>query len=175
MIDMNSHELMFMLEYEGEDYTIGVDKVGGSSPASRYDCEDWRVTIYDDNDDEIKVEDRHICGRLNIFEAAKYFFERIEDGSIVLNNLAEKVHRGVTTLDAIVPRWRELVNTGTLDMSDSSYCVLGQVFYSYNVGKDVLSNYDSDFDEQDYGFDGRSPAEYNKLKELWISHILSNS
>lgn len=51
------------------------------------------------------------------------------------------VRRGAKFLDdspAVAPEWRERINVDTLDIDDAGYCILGQVFGSFEVGMRML-------------------------------------
>lgn len=172
-IDLNNHELAFATEINGEEYTIAVDKVGGGTIGSRYECEDWSWTAYDSEGENVKEGRFHICSAANHFGAAKHIFELIEEGSVKLSDVTERVDRGVHALDSTVPNWRRLVDTDRLDIDSAQQCVLAQVFYSYNVGLTLMLEMDRNFDATEFGFDSKG-NEGGELTSEWISRILNN-
>jgi hypothetical protein len=52
-----------------------------------------------------------------------------------IKTLSDNVDRGAALLDQQRPSWRDKVNVSTLDMSDGSWCVLGQAFGGYYEGR----------------------------------------
>lgn len=172
-IDVNGHELTFTTEFNGEEFIIAVDKVGGGTIGSKYDCQNWRWTAYNGDGEEVKSETFHVCGETNHFKAAKHIFELIEEGSVKLGDISERVSKGVHLLDHTIPQWRKLVDTSKLNINDATACILGQIFYDYNTGLTVMVEVDSEFDATEYGFDTKG-HEADQLKDEWISRILSN-
>lgn len=51
----------------------------------------------------------------------------------------ERVAAGVALLDRVAPDWFERIDLYDLDMSESGYCVLGQVFGGYSESVAELS------------------------------------
>ena len=49
-----------------------------------------------------------------------------------------RIQRGITFLDAQKSGWREEVDPDTLKMSTDDYCILGQVFGSFDSACDSL-------------------------------------
>lgn len=57
------------------------------------------------------------------------------------DDYAARVARGAALLDALRPGWDDHVSIGTLDVSSTKDCVLGQAFGSYTVGvRSVFAN-----------------------------------
>lgn len=87
------------------------------------------------------------------------------------------VKRGAALLDERVPGWREKVNPQLLDLTHWTYCVLGQIFGSYDMGAVALEIEYSPDDEEpsdnstvNYGF--ISPdEEYYSLEAVWLMEL----
>jgi hypothetical protein len=61
-------------------------------------------------------------------EAIKAYGPRAGSVAPYIDELGERVSRGVTWLNDTVPGWRERVDIARLDIEDARHCVLGQVF-----------------------------------------------
>jgi len=48
--------------------------------------------------------------------------------------MQDRIRRGVALLDREVPDWHERVSIDRLNVISDNYCVLGQLFGSYQVG-----------------------------------------
>lgn len=55
-----------------------------------------------------------------------------------MNTVIERVYRGATLLDRVIPGWENSVNLDALDMSSVESCILAQVFGTYNSGVEEL-------------------------------------
>lgn len=174
MINLYDHELAFAIEVHGEDFRVGIDKVGGGTIGSHYSCEDWCYTVYNNDDEKVSEGEFYMGGSVDHFKAASNLFGMINDETIQVDNVKERVSKGVVLLDNTVPEWRKLIDTTTLDICDAQYCILGQVFYNYSTGLDVMQGMDSGFDAKEYGFDSYW-GDSERLKGEWTSRILSNS
>jgi hypothetical protein len=93
-----------------------------------------------------------------------------------------RVARGVALLDETVPDWRQRIDVETLDMTDGTQCVVGQVFaaaYWYGLGRLGLD--EGSWDSHDYGFitevayedypDRMDVDATAALRDLWIQAI----
>ena len=56
-----------------------------------------------------------------------------------MTELSERIAAGIAILDEAVPGWKKEIDCETLDLSDCSMCVLGQVYGTYNEGLTVLT------------------------------------
>ncbi len=87
-----------------------------------------------------------------------------------MNTLRERVAEGAAILDAEYPTWFEQIDRSTLNMGNTSLCVLGQVFGNFNEACERLDI--SGFDEGFYGDPtGQYQAEQAALQDLWIEVI----
>lgn len=104
-----------------------------------------------------------------------------------------EVARGAAFLDAVEPGWRSMIDLETLDLSDTNFCVLGQLWRDdetgagsspYLRGSWALHDYVDKFDRsmiddycsstltQLYGFEQDVyKARYDDLLERWIEEI----
>ena len=80
-----------------------------------------------------------------------------------MTNYAAKVAAGIKLLDSEKPGWRDLVNLSSLRLESCDVCVLGQVFGSYDSGKDAL-DLDS-YEAQQYGFN--TDYSFQELTAAW--------
>lgn len=56
-----------------------------------------------------------------------------------LSNVCRRSHDGATLLDKRVPKWYRGVNTERLDIGGGRNCILGQLFYRYDLGLQSLN------------------------------------
>lgn len=109
--------------------------------------------------------------------------ETITPASGLTPTIRERVERGAAWLDSVKPEWRYEINARILDIADSAYCVLGQVFAAeasqgdYADGCDyVYARYvapgsgpwmvNHGFDSLDY-----SPGAYADLETAWRRYL----
>jgi len=93
--------------------------------------------------------------------------EKVEDEY----GLVESAKRGAEVLDRIDPEWYEKINTGRLDMSLYSSCILGQLYGNDFNGGAILG-----FALPTYPgptFDPEREALWNQLTDAWINEIES--
>lgn len=62
-----------------------------------------------------------------------------------------RVKKGAAILDQKFPDWIWRINIDELDIQNSKYCVLGQLFGSYTKGLKKIG-FDNDWKEYHYGF-----------------------
>lgn len=108
--------------------------------------------------------------------------------SEVTESVEVRVARGAEWLDAVYPEWWTRIDLGTLELSDSCRCVLGQIAYLPGDGwEDENGEVESGFDRFmslrfaaglgtawpiEYGFDTTATGpDYPALDEAWISEI----
>lgn len=100
---------------------------------------------------------------------------------------AAKAHAGASLLDTVEPGWYWRVLVNLLDMESTRWCIIGQVFGSWDEGMDAVgiavyedvdwrqcqSDYGFDLSEDDYGnlpFPLRDLA-WIDLNLAWIEEI----
>jgi hypothetical protein len=89
-----------------------------------------------------------------------------------IENMADRVDRGIFLLDKCCPDWRLRIQLPSLDMESMYACVLGQVFGTYGNGCEELGLDDLDGGAAEYGFDmTRARNEYAPLRTLWEKAI----
>jgi len=100
-------------------------------------------------------------------------------------NYAENVKRGADLLDEKRPGWREEIDLATLDLVDGDYCIMGQIFGSYETGLSFLWGIntvvllsDGEAESEDlsvaHGFTIDRPLRSHKwrvLQEAWIAGL----
>lgn len=92
-----------------------------------------------------------------------------------------RVAEGAKLLDKVRPGWAAKIDTTTLDMSNAHYCILGQAYRSYGLGREELfSAISRDLGETEaisYGFNIPLPEDgevtYNELFEAWSQAIMA--
>lgn len=99
------------------------------------------------------------------FEEQRSRAEKIEDEEV-----KARVLRGLRQLrDIHGESWVEKIDCQTLELSDSSACVLGQVYGDYDDGLDALG---LGYEEAPlYGFDHDAIVDYDELDEAWQAVI----
>ncbi|MEK7583502.1 MAG: hypothetical protein AAB483_03845 [Patescibacteria group bacterium] len=82
------------------------------------------------------------------------------------DEIDERVQRGAALLDKRVPGWVMRINLETLDIGESQFCVLGQLFKSYSNGFQALGIPGG---AGIHGFNsiGGKSAEYALLNPAW--------
>ena len=56
-----------------------------------------------------------------------------------LLNMCRYSHKGAALLDKRIPNWHRRINKRQLDIQDYKHCVLGQLFYHYDIGLQALN------------------------------------
>ncbi len=94
-------------------------------------------------------------------------------------DIATRVQRGITLLDAHTPDWRVQIDRTSLDMGSSQTGVLEQLYGSFRVGRDALGltwNHDEtgcfengfDIDDTEYGnTDRENIGKWVRLTTAW--------
>jgi hypothetical protein len=81
-------------------------------------------------------------------------------GKPTLDDIPERVTRGVALLDEKQPGWEALINLGHLDIGECENCVLGQVYRDQGPGS--LTPFEAGaidlIGEYEYGFWNNAPA-----------------
>jgi len=94
-------------------------------------------------------------------------------------SIKERVDNGVEWLDANVDDWRNKIDSETLDISDCSHCVLGQVFGGYaKACRYAKQDGWGDWPEE-LGFllpqdQDEDDEQWEELREEWIKRINLN-
>lgn len=107
-----------------------------------------------------------------------------EDNNPTVAHIPEFVEQGAKLLDGFRPAWYKHINLDTLNLSDTRYCIVGQLadgFYSYSELVDILwANDDRYADNEEFaithGFDfnvrtHESRWIWDYLRERWILEI----
>lgn len=88
--------------------------------------------------------------------------------SIVTESI-EEVTRGAAWLDENIPNWYRLINLDTFDISESQFCIVGQL----NICTEMVEEYQRGFPPQ-LGFDTLEDEDgpsYRELQEAWVNEI----
>lgn len=92
-------------------------------------------------------------------------------------SVAERVDTGIKELDTHVPDWRTRIDSATLDMKLHGYCILGQLYGSFNTGTRTLDLWDDTVIV--YGFEASGPdytdAEYRDLTDEWKRRLTGDN
>jgi len=81
----------------------------------------------------------------------------------------EVVQAGMQVLDEKVPGWESRIDPETLDLASCQFCILGQIYGDYGVGRralDLYSDYAHGFD-----VDGGVDRYYPLLTRAWLRVI----
>lgn len=76
------------------------------------------------------------------------------------------VHNGINLLDEQEPGWRDLIDLDTLDVSDCTQCVLGQVYGHYVTGENRLDIHGGDVTLYGFATAGYG-TDYAQLTDAW--------
>lgn len=80
-----------------------------------------------------------------------------------------RVKAGIALLEEnFGPNWVDSINPAMLTLSDSTYCVLGQLYGSYGNGRIELDIRSTGFE---YGFDAGGDVSYGSLDRVWRAEI----
>lgn len=85
-----------------------------------------------------------------------------------LKSYEERVATGAALLDKINPNWYTRIDSGSLDLLSTRYCVLGQIYGSYSKGLDELY---IDTGGYSQGFIIFRFWNHLKIEELWREQI----
>jgi hypothetical protein len=77
--------------------------------------------------------------------------------------------KGAALLDEHHPGWARAIHQINLDLGDSTYCVLGQLYGDYHRGLSELEIPDSD--ELGFNLVVRRPWDWVKLTKAWVGQI----
>ena len=78
------------------------------------------------------------------------------------DSISQRIGQGVALLDANRTGWEKYLDLETLDLGDCTFCVLGQLYGSYDTGKEELGlNTGSE-----HGFDSHR-GEFTSLTRAW--------
>lgn len=92
-------------------------------------------------------------------------------------DIGERVSRGMELLDEKVPYWWNDIDIDDLDMYDSNFCILGQLFYrNYSEGREALGiafgcGDQFGFDVSDEMIEDDEDDVWNELRSTWIKEI----
>jgi hypothetical protein len=104
-----------------------------------------------------------------------------------MDDLVTRVRRGIALLDEVCPDhdWRSDISLKALDMTHKQWCILGQLYRTYNNGLDVLfpiAPYHKQKpiwedphrnDPAHYGFRTVDESEsYDDLQAVWIQELI---
>jgi hypothetical protein len=81
-----------------------------------------------------------------------------------------RIERGAALLDEHAPVWPTKINLDTLNLSDCTYCVLGQVYGDYEDGLRALDG-EAETSPERFGFEARGDEEYASLTAKWILYL----
>lgn len=86
----------------------------------------------------------------------------------------ESAARGAQLLDKIEPGWFNHINVGNLDISSGSFCILGQLYGTYEQGIDHhLPGEISAYNSANWGFCLGRNESYADLDMAWLSEIMA--
>lgn len=92
-------------------------------------------------------------------------------------SVTDRVSRGAELLDREVPGWVKVISIDDLEMGESSWCVLGQIFGKFGTGEKSLGISDCGGElgfelsgTGDYS-DGTVEREWSLLSQAWIDEI----
>lgn len=90
------------------------------------------------------------------------------------------VRKGARLLDDVAPTWRDMINVSRLQMSNTTRCVLGMVFGTYDDGIEALADSQERTDVEvfaiEHGFDVDPDSrtinsDYSALDAQWRGHV----
>lgn len=93
-----------------------------------------------------------------------------------MSNIATKrVQAGIEFLNGVKSGWQDVIDIQKIDMSDSRYCTLGQLYDGYESGLSDLGLTDSL--ARSYGFEddyGNEPVTYGELTSAWKAALTAS-
>lgn len=113
-------------------------------------------------------------------KAAKEQLEAVKAQAEKVKRYKARISKGVKWLNATKPNWFKKINVDSLDLGDSTSCILGQAFDSYwykvRQAGEAMEDDKMEADEaHEHGFveATRSESDYDLLSSLWFDQVMA--